>query len=125
MKLDDNKLEEMKVSLTTVSTYSNEINWMGHPDLACQTSPPPNKNIAPPPQTKWSQLAHLGLGLCFLLDLSIKKWFQSVHFTNKKIRFQKFWLKLQPKLAPQNQKSWLRLCIQCVYAPSSFSAHLE
>jgi len=29
--------------------------------------PPPNKNIAP--QTKWSPLALLGLGLCLLLDL--------------------------------------------------------
>jgi len=27
-------------------------------------------------------------------------------------RFEQFWLKLQPKLGPQNQKSWLRPCIK-------------
>jgi len=71
---------------------------------------PANKNIAPPNQMK--PISHFGLALVFiafsiLYLTSWKRPLQADFF----FAFKFFWLKLQPKLAPPNQKSWLRPCL--------------
>jgi len=91
---------------------------------------PPNKNIAP--KTKWSPLALLGLGLCFLLDIAsnklmglklrvISRYLEYCYLINNQrfnfniiheftFRFDFFCLICSRNYPPLQQKSWLRTC---------------
>jgi len=67
------------------------------------------KNRAPP-QNKMKPISPFGLGFVFFLRFVSNKLMISIGALHTKIRFEQFWLKLQPKLATPapNQKFWLR-----------------